>query len=75
MNRRKFLAALVAVPLAAALPAPARVEAPRLAFRKDAFSSIRFVQHFDVAAGPVVRMDVLYGFATTRPSYACVIGA
>ncbi len=73
MNRRAFFSSVLGG-FAAAAVAPFVVKA--LAKPAPAIStSIRFVRHFDMSAGPVTRMDVLYGFGTLRDSHQCRIEA
>ena len=66
MNRRSFLKALIAVPLAA-VALPAVPESPTLTIHPDVFAS--------VMAGMPPRYDILYGYAVIRPNYAVRIAS
>jgi hypothetical protein len=60
VTRRGFLAALAISPVAASVPLPTA----GLAFHRDAFA---------LAAAPLTRLDVLFGWATLRSELACRI--
>lgn len=75
LNRRAFLqrlglagVAVAAAPLLKFLPTPAPVPV-------SVPIAVRMVQQWDVAALPVQRFDVIYGWATLQPQLACRITA
>lgn len=66
MNRRGFLSTIAAAAVAPLLPS---IPAPPL--MKEGIS-LRFIRGYDAASGVVLsRMDVLYGFGSFYPEYAC----
>lgn len=72
MNRRGFLARLIAAPVVAMAVLRAPIFERPIAFVPDATEgfSIRYIQNFEVDAGSVTRFDCLYGFATLNPEMA-----
>lgn len=76
INRRSFLRRCAGVALAgAAAVVSAKVPAPALAFRADAFSSIDFVKQYEVHGARITPFDVLYGYRVITPELACRVSA
>lgn len=73
ITRRGFLAALLAAPAAALLPAPR----PSLMFHRDAFAFVSEPFVLEIQAPPPgakpVRYDIIHGYANFRPDVECKV--
>ncbi len=70
MNRRRFLQAIAAVPLAAwaAHQVPKTWVFPRAIRNPETGMAIRFIRHWDSVHGEINRFDTLAGFGKIYPS-------